>query len=286
MSMVIGYLMSFTSAHSLILFNQVLYDGRIKPLNKALLLSACLFHDIQKLQMAYLFTPDAPRDCWALVTVGNVFGLVPFRLTIMWLFGQLLLTLGKGAMWAKACWVIGQLATVASCILLLVVEYTAPPDPVFCFQTLEKSLESANNGVFLCAFGFIALPIIGVLVAHIKHQGKSKGMSISSGLMRVYVMQIGFMTVFTVTYLFVTIGGWFWSGLYPALYGYIFADYIWLLAIYMWLLPEPPQSSATNSVMQSAVGTKTAVGGRGSLLPDRRTSTAIQETRKITEENV
>ncbi|KAJ3168552.1 hypothetical protein HDU88_001442 [Geranomyces variabilis] len=285
MSMVIGYLLSFTSAHSLILFNQVLYDGRIKTLNKTLLLSACFFHDLQKLQMAYLFTPDAPRNCWALVTVGNVFGLVPFRLTLMWLFGQLLLTLGKGAIWAKVCWVLAQLGTVASCIILLVGEYTAEPDAI-CLQDLSTNLTSANNGTFLCAFAFVTLPVIGVLVMNMRRQGKTKGFNFSSGLMRVYAMQIGFMTVFTLTYLIVVIGGWFWKDLYSVLYGFIFADYIWLLAIYMWLLPEPPQSSATNSVMQSQVGTKTAVGGRGSLLPDRRTSTAIQETRKITEEDV
>ncbi|KAJ3147726.1 hypothetical protein HDU86_007901, partial [Geranomyces michiganensis] len=159
------------------------------------------------LQMAYLFTPDAPRNCWALITVGNVFGLVPFRLTLMWLFGQLLLTLGKSALWSKACWVIGQLAVVASCVILLVNEYQAKPDEVFL---LSKSVDCIDL---------------------------------------------------------------------------LHSDYIWLLAIYMWLLPEPPQSSATNSVMQSNIGTKTAVGGRGSLLPDRRTSAAVQDTRKIAEES-
>ncbi|KAJ3163610.1 hypothetical protein HDU86_000193 [Geranomyces michiganensis] len=229
--------------------------------------------------MAFLFDEAAPHSCWGLITLGNVFGLVPFRLTLMWLFGQLLLTLGKSAIWAKICWAVGQLCTVVSCILLLVSEYTAPPDELNCQQTLDKSLGSANNGVFLCGFGFIALPIIGVLVAHLQHQKKSKGMSVSSGLMRVYLMQIGFMIVFTAMYLGLVIGTWFFVDLYTMMYEFILADYIWLLAIYMWLLPEPPSGSGANT----QVPTKTQQQ-RGSLLPDRRASTAVKQSVQIEEE--
>ncbi|KAI8904515.1 hypothetical protein DFJ77DRAFT_247997 [Powellomyces hirtus] len=282
--MVMSWLLSFTSAHSLVIANQVIYDSRIRPLHKFMLLWTCATHTLQKILFTYLFDAFAPRNCWATITVSNVFGLCCFRFSMMFMFGQLLLTLGKRAMWAKVCWALGMICWAISCGILLYVEYTSPPFGT-CMQDLAANLTTGNNVAALIAFAFMAFPIIGVLAKHIS---STKGTSMSSGsaVKRVYITQIAFLVVFTVMYIVLCIASQYMNELYPMLYCFIFADYVWLCGIYLWLLPQAPQSTSQTSQlggaktqMVTATGHRQSIanGGTAAMPGDRRRTTEITE---------
>ncbi|KAJ3022376.1 hypothetical protein HKX48_006311 [Thoreauomyces humboldtii] len=200
------------------------------------------------------------------------------------MFGKLLLTLAKKAWWSFAACAFAFICWCVSSSIILYEEFTVQPDPVLCLQSLSTSLTSANNALFLIGFASLTLPIIVILIQHMRNAKKSRTGS-SSGVRRVYSLQIGFLFLFTVTYLLVSIGGWFWTDLYSVLYGFIWSDYVYLLGIYMWLLPEAGAGSNSGT----RLGTQSVAVGqaqRKSLLPAGSGQPAVKRTAEETADEI
>ncbi|KAJ3020994.1 hypothetical protein HKX48_009399 [Thoreauomyces humboldtii] len=115
------------------------------------------------------------------------------------------------------CW-------AASSGILLYQEFGVPVSDAACDQYASVTLTSANTGLFLAAFACMSFPIIWMLFVHMRATKRLSGpMGASASLRRVYAMQIGFMLMFTATYLTICIAGWFLVDPYSVMYGYIFA---------------------------------------------------------------
>ncbi|KAJ3185541.1 hypothetical protein HDU87_000164 [Geranomyces variabilis] len=219
--LVISYLLVFTSGHALLLFDRVAYDPRIKAVNKAMLLTCCVTHALQMILLEYLYDADMPRNCWATITFGNVFGLVPFRFTLMYMFGNLLLTLAKKAMWAKICYAVGMLCWAASSAVLLYQCYAPDFAPdASCNQAAVTAQTTANSALFMIAVTAVAGPIIVILVNHMRDVPKSLGTS--SAMRRVYITQISFLVTFLVVYLLICFVLFFITDFGSLMYCYVF----------------------------------------------------------------
>ncbi|KAJ3009673.1 hypothetical protein HKX48_007808 [Thoreauomyces humboldtii] len=213
--------------------------------------------------MTYLFDPDAPRNCWATIVVGQLFGLLPFRGCLLVMFGSLLTTLASRTWWSLAVCGFALLCWCTSSGMIMYEEFSNKPDSLMCRQNLSTSLTSANNATFLVGFASLTVPIIAILV---KNMRSAKMTGVSSGVRRVYFLQIGFLFLFTTVYLLVSIGGWFWKDFYSIIYGFIWSDYVYLLGVYMWLLPELGSGSSTITTRQASQSVAAKQEQRKSLL--------------------
>ncbi|KAI8906990.1 hypothetical protein DFJ77DRAFT_476193 [Powellomyces hirtus] len=240
MSAVIVSLNSFTLSHTVVLFDRVLNNERIITRNKVPLLICCLAHIVSRFQLVFLFDSDAPRDCLSMVIVSMLFGLILFRFSLLYLLSVLCLSLTSGIggnkLFTKGLNVLGWLLFLASSIILLYYEVATPFFTNTCLQILPKRLLSANNACFLCSFFCFAAPIIVQLFLHVR---SVRGTSAKdNAIRRIYVRQMIFMAAFTIIYLVLLIITWWLNELYSMMFVFIFSDYVWLLGIYMWILPQ------------------------------------------------
>ncbi|KAI9100387.1 hypothetical protein DFS34DRAFT_614418 [Phlyctochytrium arcticum] len=192
---VILTLSALTISHTVVLFDRVVNNARITTRNKIPLVICCISHLISRFQLMYLFDADAPRNCKAMVLVGNLCGLIVFRFTLLYLLSVLCLSLTRGLakndLAVKALNVVGWILFIASSVILMYQEIVTPFFTETCLQDLAKSLSSANNACFLCSFFCFAAPIIVQLFLHIK---RSQGSSSKNGAIRkIYLRQLVFM---------------------------------------------------------------------------------------------
>ncbi|KAI8816549.1 uncharacterized protein EV422DRAFT_288925 [Fimicolochytrium jonesii] len=161
-------LSALTMSHTVVLFHHVVYDTRVVVRNKIPLLICCLSHMISRIQFFYLFDPLPPRDCQAMVIVSNLFGLITFRFTLLYMLGQLCLNLNKNNILAKAAWSLSMLCWLGSSIILMYQEITAPfIIEEICIQLMRPELTQANNVLFLLSFVFMVAPITYLLSQHV-----------------------------------------------------------------------------------------------------------------------
>ncbi|TPX65505.1 hypothetical protein SpCBS45565_g05167 [Spizellomyces sp. 'palustris'] len=246
MSIVLASLSAVAIAESVFFLFRFVERGRLSVSRKIFIISHCLSHILQRITMMFYFDATISRDCLALAIIGNVFGLVLFRFTLLALLGILCMTLMKYSLMSKVICGLSGVTFLGHIGVLLFNTLAAPIlDAAVCIQGLHQPLIAACNILFLTSFLLVAVPIIFILQSHLR--GDTAGMS--KDILLVYRRQLLFMALFTAVSTGFVIAQFLvteWSWL---MFTFIMHDIVWNGGLVMWLMPheEHNQTSSIGS---------------------------------------
>ncbi|TPX56554.1 hypothetical protein PhCBS80983_g04462 [Powellomyces hirtus] len=235
MSLLITTFTALTISHTIVYLNTLLGRTELATRIRIPLILMCLTHIIQRMTMMFYFDPTLTRNCTALIVIGNLFGEIAFRYTLLYMLALLFRTMRKEDIASKAVAVVSFLLWLGSSIAFMEHMITAPIiDHAVCQQILTPWKTTVNNTLFLLSFTVVALPIILHLSKHLRD---SRMVNRSSSTVDgVYYRQLIYIVVFTVSYIVLVLAQWFIS---PSDWGwlmmdFILCDYIWLNGIQLW----------------------------------------------------
>ena len=246
MSSIMTTVTSVSVAETVYLLATVIRSTSIPNEKRAVLGVCCVAHLIQRVTMMFYFDATVTRDCLTLILIGNIFGLILFRYSVVYLYTTVCLSLRKHDAVAKLVAGVTHALFLASSALLLINVVTAPlTDPAVCGQHLDPFYTLANNWTFVLSVVLSVAPVLHVL------RGLSRSPASTNAVRRIYRLQFLASVSFIAAFASLAVGQIFITHFPWLMLAFITSDLIYLNGCVLWMLPrgEGPAATAKTSAM-------------------------------------
>lgn len=184
--------------------------------------------------LQFYFDDVTPRNCTALIVIGNLFGLISFRYSILYMLNALGMSLNAFNIRSKIACALAHATFLVSAVTLLYNVLDAPIIvPATCSQTLSPTYTTINNAFFLISFVISAAPVVYVLGTHI---GESQ--NTPKFVKQIYKRQMYFIVVFSTLYIGILVVQWFIKEFSWLLLTFVVQDIVWQNGLAMFLMSD------------------------------------------------